>query len=175
MISVEKEIILSCGSIKTPHLLLLSGIGPELELKKHNINIVSKSEFVGVNLHDHLNMPLYVSITKPISVTLGKILSLKSVLNYLIYGKGIQNIKGVKNYFEVKLYNKFYLNFQGFIASSAIAAVGFGPKNTSLTLFALGSADEDILREIANTNPHVRIINTKNFIYIITYLRFFQH
>lgn len=95
VISAKKEIILSSGSIKTPHLLLLSGIGPELELKNHNINLISKSESVGKNLHDHLNMPLYVSITKPISVTLGKILSLKSVLNYLIHGKGILMCKVV--------------------------------------------------------------------------------
>lgn len=33
----NNEIILSGGTINTPQLLMLSGIGPSMELKKHNV------------------------------------------------------------------------------------------------------------------------------------------
>jgi len=33
----EKEVILSSGAINSPHLLLLSGIGPKEELQKHGV------------------------------------------------------------------------------------------------------------------------------------------
>jgi len=34
---VEKEVIISSGAINSPHLLLLSGIGPKEELQKHGV------------------------------------------------------------------------------------------------------------------------------------------
>lgn len=56
-----------------------------------------------------------------------------------------------------------YFIVTGYISSSAVAAIGRGPNSTSLTLFALGSADETILREIANTDSEVRFVSPFNF------------
>lgn len=33
----EKEVIISAGTINTPHLLMLSGVGPKEELQKHKV------------------------------------------------------------------------------------------------------------------------------------------
>ena len=33
----NKEVILSAGAINSPHLLLLSGVGPKEELEKHQV------------------------------------------------------------------------------------------------------------------------------------------
>lgn len=48
------EIIISCGTVGTPHLLLLSGIGDADELQKHNIEIQQNVPGVGKNLRDHV-------------------------------------------------------------------------------------------------------------------------
>eukprot|EP01084_Bolivina_argentea_P167517 290718_1 len=48
------EIIISGGSINSPHLLMLSGLGPKEELKKHNIKIIKDIPGIGNNLQDHL-------------------------------------------------------------------------------------------------------------------------
>jgi len=50
----EKEIILSGGSINSPHLLMLSGVGDADHLKKKGINIIHDLKGVGKNLQDHL-------------------------------------------------------------------------------------------------------------------------
>ena len=50
----NKEIILSGGSINSPQLLMLSGVGPEKDLKDLGINIVKNLPGVGKNLQDHL-------------------------------------------------------------------------------------------------------------------------
>ncbi|KAK5989636.1 GMC-type oxidoreductase acuG [Cladobotryum mycophilum] len=47
------EIILSAGAIRTPQLLMLSGIGPAEELNKHKIPVVLDSSDVGKNFVDH--------------------------------------------------------------------------------------------------------------------------
>ncbi|KAK3123351.1 hypothetical protein QOZ80_8AG0629170 [Eleusine coracana subsp. coracana] len=47
------EIIVSAGAIGSPQLLLLSGIGPRNELKKHNISVVLRNEHVGKGMSDN--------------------------------------------------------------------------------------------------------------------------
>ncbi|CAD1479083.1 unnamed protein product, partial [Heterotrigona itama] len=51
----KKEIILSAGSINSPKILMLSGIGPEEELEKHGIQVISNLS-VGRNVQDHSGM-----------------------------------------------------------------------------------------------------------------------
>ena len=45
--------VLSLGAINTPHLLMLSGIGPADHLKEHDVRVVADLP-VGQNLQDHL-------------------------------------------------------------------------------------------------------------------------
>lgn len=52
----DREIILSCGAIGTPHLLQLSGIGPADALKAAGVAPVHDVAGVGANLQDHLDL-----------------------------------------------------------------------------------------------------------------------
>ena len=51
----RKEVIISAGVINSPQLLMLSGIGPAGELKKHGIDVLVDLPGVGENLHDHFD------------------------------------------------------------------------------------------------------------------------
>ena len=53
-IYANKEIILSGGSINSPQLLMVSGVGPGEHLKENNIDVVHDLKGVGKNLQDHL-------------------------------------------------------------------------------------------------------------------------
>ena len=48
-----REVVLSAGTIGTPQLLLLSGIGPGQHLRDVGIEVVADLPGVGANLHDH--------------------------------------------------------------------------------------------------------------------------
>ncbi len=52
-ISAGREVILSAGAFQSPQLLMLSGIGPEAELRSHGIAVEQELTGVGANLHDH--------------------------------------------------------------------------------------------------------------------------
>ncbi len=54
----NKEIILSAGSILSPQILLLSGVGPRAEIDKHGLTLVHDLPGVGENLQDHLDIHL---------------------------------------------------------------------------------------------------------------------
>ncbi len=55
-LKATREVLLSAGSLQSPQLLMLSGIGPGAELQKHGIAVVHESSGVGANLHDHVDV-----------------------------------------------------------------------------------------------------------------------
>ena len=59
MANAGKEVILSAGAIGSPHLLLLSGIGPREELEAAGVACQLNQPHVGKHLKDHLMVPLY--------------------------------------------------------------------------------------------------------------------
>jgi choline dehydrogenase len=54
----EREVLLSAGSINSPQLLMLSGIGPARHLREHDIEVAVDLPGVGANLHDHPTLPM---------------------------------------------------------------------------------------------------------------------
>ena len=50
----RKEVILSAGAFNSPQLLMLSGVGPGDELRRHGIDVRADLPGVGQNLQDHL-------------------------------------------------------------------------------------------------------------------------
>ena len=55
-VDAAREVVVSCGAVGTPHLLLLSGVGPRAHLAAHGIDAVADLP-VGENLQDHLMWP----------------------------------------------------------------------------------------------------------------------
>jgi len=59
-VKANKEVILSAGSIGSPHILQASGIGDHSRIKNYDINLIHNSPGVGKNLQDHIMMrPVY--------------------------------------------------------------------------------------------------------------------
>ncbi len=50
----EKEVIVSCGTVESAKLLMLSGIGDKEELEAVGISVIKDLKGVGKNLQDHL-------------------------------------------------------------------------------------------------------------------------
>ncbi|XP_047482501.1 glucose dehydrogenase [FAD, quinone]-like [Penaeus chinensis] len=56
VVKARKEVILSAGSLSSPKVLMLSGVGPAKHLHQHEIDVVADLPGVGRNLQDHLNV-----------------------------------------------------------------------------------------------------------------------
>jgi choline dehydrogenase-like flavoprotein len=56
IVRAEREVILCCGAIGSPRLLMLSGIGPADHLRAVGVEVVHDLPGVGGNLHDHLDL-----------------------------------------------------------------------------------------------------------------------
>ena len=82
--------VLTAGAINTPHLLMLSGIGPGEALKSKGIEIVHEEKNIGQNLQDHLGIDyLYESNAASLNRVLGSWSGrIKSAFKYLINRSG---------------------------------------------------------------------------------------
>lgn len=68
-VGCDREVVLSAGTVATPHLLMLSGIGDPAELLPLGIPVAHDLPGVGQNLHDHIQVSVSFStaIGYPIS------------------------------------------------------------------------------------------------------------
>jgi choline dehydrogenase len=67
-VRARREVIVSAGSINSPQLLKLSGIGAASELREHGIGIVQDLPGVGENLQDHLELYFQVAAREPVTL-----------------------------------------------------------------------------------------------------------
>ena len=68
--NVEADrVVLSAGAIKSPHLLMLSGIGPEDQLQQFGIPTVQELPGVGLNLMNHLSAQITFKVKEGITLT----------------------------------------------------------------------------------------------------------
>ncbi len=65
LVRAEREVIVSVGAIGSPHLLMLSGIGPASHLASVGVPVVHDLPGVGENLQDHMDMFLIYDLTGP--------------------------------------------------------------------------------------------------------------
>jgi choline dehydrogenase len=64
-VAARREIIVSCGSVDTPRLLMYSGVGPRKQLEHFGIDVVADLPGVGENLIDHPESIIIWKLKKP--------------------------------------------------------------------------------------------------------------
>ena len=88
-IQARKEVILSAGTLNTPQLLMLSGIGPQDHLTQLRIPVI-KNLPVGENLQDHISFGTLVFLINDTVSLVEKRLSTNpaNVFDYLLHNTG---------------------------------------------------------------------------------------
>jgi choline dehydrogenase len=89
----RREVVLSAGSLNTPKLLMLSGIGPGDHLRDAGIPILHDLPGVGRNYQDHIEMSLIYRLAGPFSYDKYKRLHWMAAagLEYALFGSGPVN------------------------------------------------------------------------------------
>ncbi len=85
-VAAQREVLLACGAIGSPQLLLLSGIGRANYLKSLDIPVVQDLPGVGENLQDHLGIALTYHCTQPVSLANAE--KPGAILRYLLCRQG---------------------------------------------------------------------------------------
>lgn len=90
VIKARRELIIAAGAIGTPHLLMLSGIGPADRLRQSGIDVIRDLPAVGRNLQDHPDIFLTYELTGPHSYDKYRKLKWKiwAGLQFVLFGAG---------------------------------------------------------------------------------------
>lgn len=66
-IRAARAVVLACGSIQTPQLMMVSGLGPAEHLKSHGIGVLADLPHLGQHLRDHVAAPVVWETHEPVS------------------------------------------------------------------------------------------------------------
>lgn len=95
-VRARKEVLLCAGTLNSPKLLMLSGIGPADHLSQLGIRVVEDLPGVGRNLQDHVSMTTLTFLVND-TVTVNQprlILKLSNTFDYFLRGTGPLTIPG---------------------------------------------------------------------------------
>jgi len=86
-----KEIVISAGTIKSPHILQLSGIGDAQDLQQADIPLQHELPGVGKNLQEHLDLLMRYACREPITLNgMDRFpTNVKVAWDYFVHKKGI--------------------------------------------------------------------------------------
>ncbi|XP_074593795.1 glucose dehydrogenase [FAD, quinone]-like [Brevipalpus obovatus] len=88
VVFTRREIILSAGTINSPQLLMLSGIGPRDHLDSLNIKVIADLP-VGDNLQDHIYPGgVHFTVNSPNSIIQRRVINLSNIIRYFTEGRG---------------------------------------------------------------------------------------
>ena len=88
IIKASKEIILSAGSVNSPQILMLSGVGPAEHLNHFGIPVISDLR-VGDNLQDHIAAGgMVFTLEESVSLVQRRFENLPSILRYAMFDSG---------------------------------------------------------------------------------------
>ena len=89
-VRAEREVILCGGTVNTPQLLMLSGIGPGDALRRHGIPVIHELPGVGRNLQDHVDCVIAYTCAQPVTLyrNLRADRLIGSVIAGLLFGRG---------------------------------------------------------------------------------------
>lgn len=66
-IRARNAVVLACGAIQTPQLMMVSGLGPGQELTAHGIPVIADLPHLGRHLRDHVAAPIVWETHEPVS------------------------------------------------------------------------------------------------------------
>lgn len=64
----SNKVVLSAGALKSPHILMLSGIGPKDQLDEYGIDVLQNTPGVGANLRNHPISPISFRVKEGIKL-----------------------------------------------------------------------------------------------------------
>jgi choline dehydrogenase-like flavoprotein len=87
VIHAAREVLLCAGAVRSPQLLMLSGVGPADALERLGIAVVADRPGVGENLQDHVRVPVAYECAGPRPTAPARLV--RGAIRYALTGRGL--------------------------------------------------------------------------------------
>lgn len=94
----KNEVILSAGSIGSPQLLMLSGIGPAQELMAHGIKVILHHPMVGQGMSDNPMNAIVIPSPRPVEVSLIQVVGITPFGSYVEAASGSVGFNWIRTF-----------------------------------------------------------------------------
>ena len=143
-VTAGRSVIVSAGAVASPQLLMVSGIGPAVTLRKLGIEVSHDLPGVGQNLQDHVGAYLNYRVDQPTYNSERSLLRRsRHALDWLMFGRGPGTTPGALAMAFVR---------SGPDAPDCDLQLHFTPVGYKLTPDALIVLDEPVVTAIPNVN-----------------------
>lgn len=88
LVLADREVLLCAGAIGSPQLLLLSGVGPEQQLRAHAVPVAVPRAGVGKHLQDHLMVPVLFHASGPFTLDEKLSRTVVNIARYVLFRSG---------------------------------------------------------------------------------------
>ncbi|CAM9921007.1 unnamed protein product [Ascophyllum nodosum] len=176
------EVLLAGGAVSSPHVLLLSGVGPAEHLLEKNIEVKSDLPGVGKNLRDHPAVTVMSDINEPVSITDEVLVEGSGAVNkmtalrWLLTGTGPLTSPGCENgaFYKTsaaKAASDLQLRFvpgrgtspDGVKSYNTIGTQGRPPSGVTLQVVAIRSKSEGVV-QLRSSDPFENPRITTNYL-----------
>ncbi|XP_058801852.1 glucose dehydrogenase [FAD, quinone]-like isoform X2 [Phymastichus coffea] len=166
-----REVVVSGGAVGSPHLLLLSGIGPKEHLRTMNVSVVKDLPGVGENLQNHVSYTVSFTINQPNEYDL----NWAAATEYIAFQKGPMSSTGLSQItgilpssYTTSDHPDIQLFFGGYQAACATtgevgARLDNGRRSISMSPTNLHPRSRGTLR-LASNNPFIYPIIQQNYL-----------
>jgi len=144
-----RETILSAGTVGSPHILLLSGIGPADQLRRHGLPVVHDLPGVGKNLRDHPQAHVTWRTRDGLEQD-EKVPHLQIALRYTATGSHLRNDMIVHQFSSVTSGGRFIVSESKPIGFSMVVCIELAEGAGEL--------------QLASTDPHVQPVLDYNYL-----------
>ncbi|KAI7741025.1 hypothetical protein M8C21_003164 [Ambrosia artemisiifolia] len=160
------EIILSAGSLATPQLLMLSGIGPKEQLEAHKIKIVHEQSFVGKCMSDNPMNTIFVPSPIPVEPSIVQVVGITKFGSYIEEAGGFNFI-----FAQHSAYKGFSPQMGGFLIEKINGPLSMGelkienrnPAHNPSVTFNYFKEPKDLQKCVYGIKTILKAINSKAY------------
>ncbi|KAK1422629.1 hypothetical protein QVD17_17915 [Tagetes erecta] len=159
----KNEIILSAGSLGSPQLLMLSGLGPKEHLRSQGIDVIMAQPGVGNGMADNPKAAIFVPSPIPVEFSIVEVVGITHSGNYIEGRSGSNLVSGQYKNISFKSGGFIFEKITGPVSRGYLKLKTRNPNDNPLVTFNYFKEPVDLQRCVNGLTTLIKAIHTKSF------------
>nr|XP_043622280.1 protein HOTHEAD-like [Erigeron canadensis] len=159
----KNEILVSAGSLGSPQLLMLSGLGPKDQLQSHGIHVVLAQPGIGDGMADNPKAAIFVPSPTPVEFSIVEVVGITHSGNYIEGRSGSNLVSGQYKNVSLKMGGYIFEKILGPLSTGHLELKSLDPNDNPSVTFNYFKRPVDLQRCVNGLTTIIKTIKTKAF------------